>query len=443
MAALIALILSFSLSSVYANPYWDPKKVAIDPIWPTFRPSESLHLKTKFEGIELMRVQIDWEASSDKFHLSSLTREKSGTQAWSARVQKENQLGSYRAYLKSKEGSLLGFDAIGTGQAFRRLTRALTFRLPLPSEPAILEIWGEHPATGQMEVLLTQEITAPEKSLARIDGLEVRQLRAATKQPALVINLYSDGYTKERRELFWQAAQKAVEVLRSTNFPLFENFEINGVFAVSKMALGSAKDLGQPIPERDSFLGLYFPYWLKFGRWYNVVYPTREARFRNAIGQIPYDYAIAIVDSQEYWGVGNFNELTAIPAQSRQFQYLLLHEFGHFFGLNEEYEGGGPTELEFAPGIIEPWSQNITFLDPAFGIKWGRYINIKTPVPTPRDVWRSEPPVYGAYRGGYADSEPQAHSHKPGFNCMMEAGQKFCAVCREAITEKIKWDLGR
>ncbi len=78
---------------------------------------------------------------------------------------------------------------------------------------------------------------------------------------------------------------------------------------------------------------------------------------------VPYDYPLVVIDNADYWGVGNYMSLTVVPAaNSSYFTYLLIHEFGHFFGLNEEYEEGGRTELEFAPQQDEPWSQNITFL---------------------------------------------------------------------------------
>src|SRR4029078_1103016 len=146
------------------------------------------------------------------------------------------------------------------------------------------------------------------------------------------------------------------------------------------------------------------PYWDNFGRWYNVVYPTNENKFRNHLAVAPYDYPLILINNSGYWGVGNYMSLTAIPARnSTYFTYLLLHEFGHFFGLNEEYEGGGPTELEFAPGISEPWSQNITFLRSRelASLKWNRFVKETTPLPTPRDLWRSSNPLYGAYAGGY------------------------------------------
>ena len=123
-----------------------------------------------------------------------------------------------------------------------------------------------------------------------------------------------------------------------------------------------------------------------------------------------------------------------------------MHEFGHFFGLNEEYEGGGPTELEFAPRMREPWSQNITFLaSPALReLKWAGFVAANAPVPTPWSYWQSQsdPPLYGAYRGGYADSEPRGASHIPGDHCMMESGPKFCHICAHAISGKIRHDLG-
>ncbi|OQW46928.1 MAG: hypothetical protein A4S09_03205 [Proteobacteria bacterium SG_bin7] len=430
---------------VLANPYWDPTKIPKDPVWPDFFhshyfddvPQMSLH------GIDLMRIQLDWEEKKDKFSISAIIKESSGTSAWAARVKKTDEFGSYRGYLKDKKGNLLGYESIGTGSLFRKLTRALTFRLPIPSEPAIFELWGENPTSGKMELLLTEEVSGPTAEIKKIDGLEVRRLKAG-ESPVIVVNLYAEGFKKKYQEKFWETAQKVVETLKSTNFPMFEHFEIYGVFTESEEELGSPSELGFPVPERNSFLGLYYPYWIKFGRWYNVVYPTRESRFREGIGQVPYDYPIAIVDDNNYWGIGNYNEITAIPADSDSFRYLLLHEFGHFFGLNEEYEGGGPTELEFAKGISEPWSQNITFLFnlKSTGIKWKQYVEEATPIPTPTDIWKEKPKTYGAYRGGYADSEPRNHSHKPGFRCMMESGPEFCPVCREAIGDKIKRDLG-
>jgi hypothetical protein len=193
-----------------------------------------------------------------------------------------------------------------------------------------------------------------------------------------------------------------------------------------------------PIPERNTFLGLYFPYWNSFGRWYNVVYPTRESRFRNGLAQAAYDFAVVLVNDNQYWGVGNFRELTAIPAYSSSFTYLLMHEAGHYFGLNEEYSEGGRTELEFAPEIAEPWSQNITFLNDPFNLKWKQFVLSSTKIPTPL----SQRPNYGAYKGGYAESPPGGRSHIPFIGCTMSSDAKFCDVCRHAIEQRLQYEKG-
>ncbi|WP_370449384.1 M64 family metallopeptidase [Legionella sp. km772] len=218
------------------------------------------------------------------------------------------------------------------------------------------------------------------------------------------------------------------------------------VFNPSQEQLGKAKNLGFPIPEFNSFLGLYYPYWDNFGRWYHIVYPTRENKFRQALASAPYDYPVVLVNNSDYWGVGNYMSHTAIPANNdAYFTYLLLHEMGHFFGLNEEYEGGGRTELEFAPGISEPWSQNISFLEnPSYAaLKWNQFVNPNIVLPTPDNVWHSSPPVYGAYYGGYGDSQSsRARSHKPGFNCVMESHEQFCSVCAKGILDVVQFSLG-
>ena len=56
----------------------------------------------------------------------------------------------------------------------------------------------------------------------------------------------------------------------------------------------------------------------------------------------------------------------------------------------------------------------------------------RTPIPTPASLWNGQ---LGAYLGGYADTEPVGHSHKPGFACVMENGGNFCAVCRYIIVD--------
>jgi len=304
---------------------------------------------------------------------------------------------------------------------------------------------AEHPDKGVMETVLQAEILLSDVKSVEIQKVKVSLLRKAQKQPSLNLNFYAEGFATNGEEKFLAAAQKAIKALEQY-LPGHEYFEFKAVFAPSNKKIGSAQDLGSEVIIRDSFLGLYFPHWRKFGRWYHVVYPTSVTRYRNALAQVAYDYPLVLVDDSEYWGVGNYKELTAVPINNSKFAYLLLHEFGHFMGLNEEYEGGGPTELEFAPEIKEPWSQNITFNPEATTIKWSKLLEPGISIPTTNTDYRrfggaDKNPV-GAYRGGYADSEPVGKSHKPVKQCMMGSGGTFCRVCQEALKELVSQDLG-
>jgi hypothetical protein len=428
-----------------ATPYPDPRGVPVDEakqsggtaILPVLG-AEALRAGAD----PVLRVQLRWHSTDDRFAVEALEVERSGTDALRAAARREDPHGSFKARLVDpRTGEPLAYASLGTGAAYKYLVRALTFRFPLPASPVRLELKAENGVTGIMEVVLTETLDPAAFTAAPVTPeLDVRRLRAASSSPFVVVNVYAEGYAASARERFFREAQRVVSTLEQRSFPQLERFEMRAVFAPSNLALGAARDLGRPIPERDSHLGLYFPYWYDFGRYYHIVYPTRERRYRRAIGSLPYDYPIALVDDAQYWGVGNFKELTAVPARNGSFSYLLMHELGHYFGLNEEYEGGGPTELAFAPEVEEPWSQNITFQAERSMVKWGRHIAASTPVPTPRVDWRSG--HLGVYEGGYADTPKPGSVYKPGFSCTMEAKSAFCAVCSEALSERVRIDLG-
>ncbi len=449
---LIYLLLVGSISLLWANPY--PKQKAVyenpndtAPILAPFALAPKISQEEiKATSRDAIRVEVKWKMETDSYEFSYAVIEKSGSQALLDRSKHRDKLGSYHGFLQEpKTGKSLAFSSLGTGQEYRFLTRAFTFRFPLVSEPVEFCMEAENPISGKLEEVIRQTIDP--KKLSRLalayerqENLEVRLLKAATKSPKLFVNVYAEGYLAHRRDQFWQDAPRVVQRLSEKKLPMIEHLEFRGVFAPSATALGKAKVLGTPVPERNSFLGLYYPYWHNFGRWYHIVYPTRESRYRAGIGMVPYDYPIVLVDSNLYWGVGNFKEHTAIPAQSSSFTYLLMHELGHYFGLNEEYNSGGKTELAFAPGIKEPWSQNITFLNDPNKLKWKKFVSSKTPIPTPSFQWTKG--NYGAYKGGYAQTAPLGKSHKPGLSCIMDRGGNFCPICQEAIAQRVLFDLG-
>ncbi|MCX6123906.1 MAG: M64 family metallo-endopeptidase [Proteobacteria bacterium] len=441
------LCLSFISQPLAANPYWDPTKA------PQMPPSEGRsreqltlidHKTAQQAGVEVLRIQIDWQ-SGEIYTLGEVRRELSGTSTLLRRAKTKNPLGSYQGVLFERDtGKILAYDAIGTGREYRKLTRALTFRFPLYNVALTLSVLAENPTTGEMQEVLRTDIELPtELDEAQPANIEMRQIYANPSPNSLKVVFYADGYLESQRAAFFNDADRAYRALRDNRWPSIETMDFKAVFVPSATTLGNAQNLRLPVPERNSYLGLYHPYWDNFGRWKDVVYPTRESKYRSGIAVVPYDYPIVLVDSSTYWGVGNFNELTAIPSRNTSFSYLLLHEFGHYFGLNEEYGGGGRTELEFAEQIREPWSQNITFAANLRPLKWANFTAPSTPIPTPPSQWNDQlnGPI-GAYPGGYAESQSTSASHKPGLSCTMNRSPKFCSVCSDAIKQKISFDQG-
>jgi hypothetical protein len=441
---LFLFVLVISLPS-WSKPYFLPEKVSGPQIQSNLK-SNLLSQREFTQGSKVLRLEVDWK-SDETYTLNGMYLENSGTPALIKKSQKKDLFGSYKAelYLKTSSDENIFHSSVGTGKEFRKLIRTLSFRFPFPQDvsEARLMVTAEHPLNGLPTKIIDQKLDLGLIRDIPTEKVIVTLLKKAVKTPVLYFNFYAEGFDENGENKFIKAAQKAILIL-DQNLPGSEHFEYRAVFAPSSMKLGPAKDLGPEVKTRESFLGLYFPYWRKFGRWYHVVYPTSERKYRDALAQAPYDYPLALVDDGGYWGVGNYKELTAIPIGSSQFSYLLLHEFGHFMGLNEEYEGGGPTELEFAPNIPEPWSQNITF-NPK-NLKWGKLTEPGISIPTTSTDYHRyggalKNPV-GAYLGGYADSEPTGRSHKPVRTCMMSSGGDFCKVCQKALKELVETDAG-
>jgi len=452
--ALLFTVSFFILSTqnITAKPHFNQSKVPQDKI------SNNIKFFTELEpisgkGLEIFRVDIEWIEKSETFLFAGIQKEYSGTTALEKNSKKVDKLGSFKGVLTYQDGSK-AYGSVGIGSLFKKLTHGMTFRFPNKlSRPTHFSLTAENTRSGLMEEVVTKELSSTDIliNINRQD-LDVTLLRKAIDQEnKLVIAIYAEDYkdTARDKKRFLTAAKKAIRVL-DNSIPMSGSFEYIGVFASSTESLKAVKprdyNQGDVLKIKKSFLGLQHPYWTQFGRWYHVVYPTNEQYFRNAIGQVRYDYPLVLVKSNRYWGVGNYNEFTAIPDSGSNFSYLLKHEFGHFLGLNEEYEEAatGRTELEFSPSIQEPWSQNMTFARDGFAnLKWKHLLKVNTPLPTLRsDIRRGY--KLGAFEGGYAGSFHHikgATNYKPTNTCVMDSGAKFCKVCHEGMKTKFQADL--
>lgn len=450
---IITSISAFLFSqAIFANPYWNPDRVPKDSDYPVSSVSRlttaRLKTVTNTEAIDVLRIQVDWQKEEESWKLSQIIMEPSGTPAFLKRATQKPRWGSYLGILKDiRSGKELYYDATGTGSRYRKLVRAVSFRFPVPNEDRLFELYAENPDTGVMEKVVSQVIQAGhwQRQEKTFPDLEIRELSLATQSPSLRVNIYADGYPATAKDLFWQDAIRVVKVLKGQRFPGVDAMSFYAVFSASNKVMGKAVRLGFPVPEYDTFLGLYYPYWDDEGRWYDAPYPSSENKFRTALATAPYDYTIVLENSALYWGVGTYSSFAAIPAHDYlHYTYLLMHEFGHYFGLNEEYDEAG-SELQYAPGMVEPWSQNQTFFRDASyrTLKWKRHVDIRTALPTPGWQWRSTPPLYGVYEGGYGgDPVRNGKSYKPGYNCVMTSGPYLCDICKRAIAEVERYSLG-
>ncbi|HEX7551966.1 MAG TPA: M64 family metallopeptidase [Geothrix sp.] len=137
--------------------------------------------------------------------------------------------------------------------------------------------------------------------------------------------------------------------------------------------------------------------------------------------------AIVIVNDSKYGGSGG-----ALPVFSANPSSCLiaLHEFGHSFGgLADEYACGDtsalPTSLEAFPNVTTQQSPDL--------IKWNRWIQVGTPLPTP-DVGTDEA-YLGLFEGAFFHDRGV---YRPRHACRMRSlNDAFCEVCTEAIVRGV------
>lgn len=407
-------------------------------------PTQTIPDSFEASKTSVLRVDVNWNASLKKFEFFRATREQSGTKAFYKRAKNKPKLGSFIGKLVDKDNQLVGWDSVGTGYRFKYMSRGVSLRFPDTGlKDYKFELWGEDDVSGALKSVVSIDVKAQEiQDLVKRADVEILTLKNSSENSKIRFNIYAEGYLSGESDAFFRdAARLKRAILDYKNLPEKNFIEIVAVFAPSNKRLGKAvkKDEGFI---QDSFLSLYFPYWRLEGRWYHVLYPTSISRYRDAIGQVPYDYPIALVKDSNYWGVGNYNELTAVPSDSGSMVGLFHHEFGHFIGLNEEYSSGGPTELEFSSGVLEPFSQNLTFTQGLKNLKWKSFLNVETPVPTPYRYNRRNQNLIGAFSGGYAGTGTKK-TYIPARSCVMKSlDANFCDVCKHAIEHKFHVDMG-
>ena len=360
----------------------------------------------------------------------------------------------------------LGYEeATRTGRAFENC-----FQVPFPRKKVLVtlnlyDMRGRQSVHFEHEVdpadilirrvkdngMPRREIAVPAKDDSGIEG--GRPKLTKSKDKTIEVAILAEGYTAGEQAKFYSDAEKAVKAIMSHS-PFDEygdRFRFTAVAAPSE-------ESGVSIPRKGlwkrTVAGAHFD------TFYTERYLT-SSRMRDiydALGTIPFEHIILLVNTPIYGGGGIFNSLTIIGSDNSTFDVVLVHEFGHAFGgLGDEYFYDDMFE-SFYPAGTEPWEPNITTLTD-FASKWQDMLPEGTPVPTPvdsiekkdvRKIWKKLSPEQkaalngklGVYEGGGYQSKGV---YRPAQECRMKINEceEFCPVCKRAIRRMIDYSTGR
>jgi hypothetical protein len=251
--------------------------------------------------------------------------------------------------------------------------------------------------------------------------------------PANRINLVvlGDGYTRTDQAKLTQDAQAWLAAFKGT--PPYQNYA--GYFNAKLVHVVSNEDgAGNGMHGfgvmRDTVLGASFE---------NANPPGLPPDYRlllvnNAMAQAvamanapECTKVIVIVNDSKYGGSGGALSVFSVNPSSC---LIALHEFGHSFGgLADEYACGDTSALQAS---IEAYP-NVTTQQSRDLIKWNRWIQAGTPLPTP-DIGMDEA-YLGLFEGAYF------HDHgvfRPRHACRMRSlNEAYCEVCSEAIVRGV------
>ncbi|MEE9271015.1 MAG: M64 family metallopeptidase [Candidatus Krumholzibacteria bacterium] len=324
-----------------------------------------------------------------------------------------------------------------TGEA-ARVRRAFeeTLEIPLPRDSVELVLFSRS-QQGEARKIFSAKVdpnshlvgpTAPPHG-ARVLELEVHGA-PARKVDVLILG---DGYAAHEEDKFEGDCRHFLE-----NFfgaepfrRMRDRFNVRAIFVP---AAGSGIDE----PRKNRFIDT--PFGMTFSMFDLPRYCMSEAvwAMHDAAALAPHDAILLMGNSSRYGGGAIYNHYTVFVSDNEYDDYLTVHEFGHgFVGLADEYYTSAVAYSDFYPPGVEPMAPNITaLLDPAH-VKWSRFVEPGTPIPTSEDDAEYREKI-GAFEGaGYAAKG----LYRPARDCKMfsKGNKRFCGVCEAAVVAMIEF----
>lgn len=288
------------------------------------------------------------------------------------------------------------------------------------------------------------------------------------------IVIVGDGYAKSDMEKFRKDAKRFNESLFATE-PFKSRKSDFNVWTVEAESQESGIDIPDMGVWKDNILGSRYS---TFGS-ARYVLTTENKTLRDIASLAPYDFICILINDSRYGGGGIYNLYATtytneqVKGQEWQMDYVYVHEFGHSFGgLGDEYYGSSIAYNDFYMPGVEPWEPNVTALLDKKNVKWQKFADPATAIPTPwekakydsleaergkldrlaADYYDKREPIFKAQKeilsdarfagkvGAYEGSGYAAKGlYRPALDCRMFSLSlnDFDPVCSEAIKRVI------
>ncbi len=243
------------------------------------------------------------------------------------------------------------------------------------------------------------------------------------------VAILAEGYTEAEMDDFYKHAETAVKAM--FNHEPFKSRKNDFNFVV----VGTpSKDSGVSVPRLKQWRETAFG--SNFDTFYSDRYLTTGNVFdiHEAIAHVPYEHIIILANDPVYGGGGIYNSYTLTTTGHKNFEPVVVHEFGHSFGgLADEYFYEDDVMEDSYPFDVEPWEPNITTMVD-FDSKWKSMIPEGTPIPTPRAEADKYP--VGVFEGGGYSFK---NIYSPADRCRMRDNKwpSFCPGCQAALNTLI------